>query len=150
MFALCAAADGFEAFLGAGDGIETLRLGSFIPPLLEFISARFFVLGFLGVASLSTKTNSMSFFNCASGFLKRLKLIPIKARASVINQIKRTTAGCKAVEIANDFLNGITSGLLVTIDGNVYGSTFFSSSSSSIKLLLLIIDTLLFSLILPF
>ena len=43
------------------ESIETLRLGSFIPPLLEFISERFLVFGSLGIASLSTSTNSISF-----------------------------------------------------------------------------------------
>ena len=70
LFALLAAADGFVVFLGAGEGIETFLFGSLIPPLLEFICSRFFVFVFLGIASLSTRTNSMSFFSFASGFLK--------------------------------------------------------------------------------
>ena len=37
LFALAAAEDGFAAFFGAGDGIETFFVGSFIPPVLELI-----------------------------------------------------------------------------------------------------------------
>ena len=45
-------------------------------------------------------------------------------------------------KIAKERLIGITSGLLVTIEGSVYSLSFLSSSSSSIKLFLLIIVTL--------
>ena len=93
LFALFAAADGFEAFLGAGEGIDTGLFGSLIPPLLEFISARYFVCGSLGIASLSTRTNSISYFNFAAGLLNISKLMPNNDRPVIISHIIKTTAG---------------------------------------------------------
>lgn len=49
----------FTAFEGA-EGRDTFLLGSCLPPALEFLSERYFVFLFIGVASFCVITNSIS------------------------------------------------------------------------------------------
>ena len=70
--------DGCVFFAGAVEGIETGFLGSFIPPVLEFLSALFLVFMSFGFSSLSTRTNSIS-FTFGFGLSKRCNVIPKNA-----------------------------------------------------------------------
>ena len=95
---------GFCVFAGFGEGIDTLRLGSFTPPPREFLSARYLVFLLIGVASLSTRTNSISFI-FGFGLSNINKFMPNKANAIATIQISTTTAGCNIIDITNAFLN---------------------------------------------
>ena len=89
-------------FDGAADGIETLLVGSFIPPVLEFISERYGVFLFRGVSSLSTSTNSISFI-FGFGLSNKAKFIPKNASIRKASHAAPKTDGCKIVEITMDF-----------------------------------------------
>ena len=78
--------------MGSLYGIETGRFGSCFPPALEFLSARNLVFLLIGVCSLSTKTNSMS-FGFASGLLNTTNEMPSKPAIKINNHTKRTARG---------------------------------------------------------
>ena len=95
-------ATGFE------DGIETGFFGSFIPPVLEFLSALYFVFLFFGVCSLSTSTNSISLtFGFSFGI--NVRWMPKIARIVKIIHNVNKVAGWMIAERVIPFLREIDS-----------------------------------------
>ena len=131
-FGFCAA-----GFFGAGDegffagafgaavwGKETGRLGSCFPPAWEFLSALFFVFLFIGGASFSTSTKSISLgFN--SGLLNKLKSIPKNFSTIEKSNNIRIIAGCKMKAQTKAFSKEISSFSFLITAGISYTGALF-------------------------